>query len=241
MCVGRVMAQAGTLWQLAGSSYLPAGCEAVTTWEQSKTGMAGELTHLRVVNQVLIRAIVVSKALVRNKRQFPKTGSGQTSEKRQRHKRFFSAQGLWHPLPGGGGCGVEIVAVAAPPALNSSNTTALLRVTSVSSIGASNTSYLRAHVAGGASTLTTEDAADFYAALLAQTSKWGAFIDAGAKAAVPQEDRRYTATAASLLTMYLLRSILVQQPVRFKLGGRPVLSARFNVETAGSERKRPEI
>ena len=30
-------------------------------------------------------------------------------------------------------------------------------------------------------------------------------------------------------------------PARFKLGGRPVLSARFNIETAGSERKRPEI
>jgi hypothetical protein len=30
-------------------------------------------------------------------------------------------------------------------------------------------------------------------------------------------------------------------PLRFKLSGHPVLSARFNVETAGSERKRPEI
>eukprot|EP01046_Picozoa_sp_COSAG06_P017964 COSAG06_NODE_1236_length_10137_cov_3.357342_8_plen_60_part_00 len=40
---------------------------------------------------------------------------------------------------------------------------------------------------------------------------------------------------------YLLRSILVQQPVRFKLCGRPVLSAHLNVETAGSEPKRPEI
>jgi hypothetical protein len=30
-------------------------------------------------------------------------------------------------------------------------------------------------------------------------------------------------------------------PLRFKLGGHPVLSARFNVETAGSERKRAEI
>jgi hypothetical protein len=30
-------------------------------------------------------------------------------------------------------------------------------------------------------------------------------------------------------------------PLRFKLGGRPVLSARFNVETARSQRKRPEI
>jgi|EP01046_Picozoa_sp_COSAG06_P049132 hypothetical protein len=31
------------------------------------------------------------------------------------------------------------------------------------------------------------------------------------------------------------------KPLRFKLGGRPVLSARLNVETARSERKRPEI
>ena len=30
-------------------------------------------------------------------------------------------------------------------------------------------------------------------------------------------------------------------PLRFKLGDRPVLSAHLNVETAGSERKRPEI
>ena len=40
---------------------------------------------------------------------------------------------------------------------------------------------------------------------------------------------------------YLLRPKLAQQPVRFKLGGRPVLNAHLNVETAGSERKRPEI
>ena len=30
-------------------------------------------------------------------------------------------------------------------------------------------------------------------------------------------------------------------PLRFKLSGRPILSAHLNVETAGSERKRPEI
>jgi hypothetical protein len=30
-------------------------------------------------------------------------------------------------------------------------------------------------------------------------------------------------------------------PLRFKLGGRPVLSAHLNVETAGFEPKRPEI
>ena len=42
------------------------------------------------------------------------------------------------------------------------------------------------------------------------------------------------------MLMYLLRSIFVQQPIRFKLGGRPVLSAHLNAETARSERKRPE-
>jgi hypothetical protein len=41
------------------------------------------------------------------------------------------------------------------------------------------------------------------------------------------------------LRHHLLHAILVQQPVRFKLGGRPVLSAHLNVETAGSEPKRP--
>jgi hypothetical protein len=40
---------------------------------------------------------------------------------------------------------------------------------------------------------------------------------------------------------YLLRGIYIQTPLRFKLGGRPILSARLNVETARSERKRPEI
>ena len=38
---------------------------------------------------------------------------------------------------------------------------------------------------------------------------------------------------------YLLRPILVQQPVRFKLGGRPAPNAHLNVETAGLEPKRP--
>ena len=40
---------------------------------------------------------------------------------------------------------------------------------------------------------------------------------------------------------YLLRSTLVRLPVRFKLGGRPILSAHLSVETARSERKRPEV
>eukprot|EP01046_Picozoa_sp_COSAG06_P017991 COSAG06_NODE_1238_length_10133_cov_3382.190452_8_plen_259_part_00 len=40
---------------------------------------------------------------------------------------------------------------------------------------------------------------------------------------------------------YLLRGIYMQTPLRFKLGGRSVPSARLNVETARSERKRPDI
>jgi hypothetical protein len=45
------------------------------------------------------------------------------------------------------------------------------------------------------------------------------------------------------LIEYLLREYMkiFAMPLRFKLGGRPVLSARLNVETAGSERKQPEI
>jgi len=59
--------------------------------------------------------------------------------------------------------------------------------------------------------------------------EWGSKIDGGE----PLLDWGYR--------QYLLRRILVQQPVRFKLGGRPVLNAYLNVETAGFERKRPEI
>ena len=42
-------------------------------------------------------------------------------------------------------------------------------------------------------------------------------------------------------SQYLLLGIYMQTPLRFKLGGRRVLSAHLNVETARSERKRPEI
>jgi hypothetical protein len=42
--------------------------------------------------------------------------------------------------------------------------------------------------------------------------------------------------------MYQLRAIYVYaMPLRFKLDGRPIMSARLNVETARSERKRPKI
>lgn len=136
-----------TLWKLAGSSHLPAGCESVTDWEQVKMGMAGN--HLRVVNQ-----------------------------------------GMWHPSTpvGSGGCGVEIMAVSPPhigPDANFStktgDTAALLRVTS--QVGeTTNTSYVRAQLADdGAGALQLDelggDGTEFYAALLAQTVRWGAFID----------------------------------------------------------------
>eukprot|EP01045_Picozoa_sp_COSAG04_P058820 COSAG04_NODE_28809_length_273_cov_0.597701_1_plen_72_part_01 len=39
------------------------------------------------------------------------------------------------------------------------------------------------------------------------------------------------------IVFYLLRGIYMQTPLRFKLGGRPVLIAHLNVETAGSEPK----
>ena len=52
-----------------------------------------------------------------------------------------------------------------------------------------------------------------------------------------------TGNATCATVMYLLRGIfnLVELPVRFNMGGRPVLSAHFNVETARSEHNRPEI
>ena len=40
---------------------------------------------------------------------------------------------------------------------------------------------------------------------------------------------------------YLLRKNVYVRPLRLKLGGRRVLSANLNVETARSQRKRPEI
>lgn len=48
-----------------------------------------------------------------------------------------------------------------------------------------------------------ENGTEFYEALLAQTERWGGFIERGAKASVPQVDRRYKATANALLTMYM--------------------------------------
>ena len=165
------------LWQLAGSRHVPAGCEAVTEWEQLKMGQAGG--HLRVLNQ-----------------------------------------GMWHPTDAsGGGCGVEILAVS-PPSLggagragnpDANTTTALLRITSHSASASANTSttsYLRATVLdNGHGAITLDELGGngtaFYAALLAQEVRWGAFAGRGAQASLPQEDRRYTASANALMTMYM--------------------------------------
>jgi hypothetical protein len=53
-----------------------------------------------------------------------------------------------------------------------------------------------------------------------------------------------TGNATCATVMYLtFRGIfrLVELPVRFQMGGRPVLSAHLNVETSRSEHNRPEI
>ena len=156
-----------TLWALAHSAYLPAGCENVTDWEQVKMGMAGN--YLRVINQ-----------------------------------------GMWHPAIG---CGVEIMALSPPPVVGADGNfgtgtvTALLRVTA--QVGeTTNTSYVRAQLTDdGAGPLQLDDfgsnGTEFYAALLAQEVRWGAFVERGAKAHVPQVDRRYTASSNALMTMYM--------------------------------------
>lgn len=177
--------QGRTLWTLSESGLVPAECEHAATaadWEQLKMGHVGE--HLRVVNQ-----------------------------------------GMWQPSnsTAGGGCGVEIMAVSPPTVYNATghrsvNTSVLLKVTayvtqSSSSSEAraanqSNTTYIRIAVADdGAGAIEVAalgmDGALFYAALKAQHSRWQGFTDAGAKAAVPEVDRRYTATSNALMTMFM--------------------------------------
>ena len=167
------------LWKLEGSQYIPAGCEniSMSSWEQVKLGMVGD--HLRAVNQ-----------------------------------------GMWSHSAG---CGVEIMAVSPPPLPgasdvlppqrvaggNTSITTALLRISSQGTGSVSmNTSYIKATVGAdwvGLLHLTElgKNGTEFYAALLSQTERWGAFFERGAKATLPQADRRYKVTANALLTMYM--------------------------------------
>eukprot|EP01052_Picozoa_sp_SAG31_P018203 SAG31_NODE_1280_length_9033_cov_11.049810_2_plen_156_part_00 len=128
------------------------------------------------------------------------------------HLRVIN-QGMWHQnATGVTGCGVEIMAVAAPPSIlpdgnYSGNTTALLRVTSQAGEDTSNTSYVKIHLYryGGSVQLDElgTDGTEFYAALLAQQKRWTDFIDRGSKAVVPQADRRYTASSNALLTMFM--------------------------------------
>ena len=175
---------ARTLWTLSESGLVPPECELAATagdWAQVKMGHVGE--HLRVVNQ-----------------------------------------GMWHPSnrTAGGGCGVEIMAVSPPTVYNATghrsvNTSALLKVTAYVSRSSSsearaahqsNTTYIRIAVADdGAGAIEVVELGMngtlFYAALKAQHSRWQGFADAGAKAMVPEGDRRYPATANALMTMFM--------------------------------------
>jgi hypothetical protein len=60
-------------------------------------------------------------------------------------------------------------------------------------------------------------------------------LSAGAKD-VDSAAHRQTAREAAAQSAVPAPGNIYATPLRFKLGGRPVLSARFNVETAGSER-----
>eukprot|EP01046_Picozoa_sp_COSAG06_P053286 COSAG06_NODE_9175_length_1967_cov_5.091481_2_plen_78_part_00 len=65
-------------------------------------------------------------------------------------------------------------------------------------------------------------------------------LSAGAKD-VDSAAHRQTAREAAAQSAVAAPGNIYATPLRFKLGGHPVLSARFNVETAGSERTQPEI
>lgn len=73
----------------------------------------------------------------------------------------------------------------------------------------SNTTYIRAVVTANGTTIVSVDdlghggAGLFYEAMGQQLNRWSAFSAAGALASVPGSDRRYTATAASTLTLYM--------------------------------------
>ena len=47
------------------------------------------------------------------------------------------------------------------------------------------------------------DGAAFYAAVLAQSNRWGPFVARGAVPTIPDADRRYGDMSSSLLTMYM--------------------------------------
>jgi hypothetical protein len=68
------------------------------------------------------------------------------------------------------------------------------------------------------------------------------YVDPGAILAAIPVSRRFCANPPPVSDLRLpAPGNIYATPLRFKLGGRPVLSAGFNVKTAGSERKRAEI
>ena len=108
-----------TLWSLAGSSYVPAGCQGVKDWEQVKMGQVGG--HLRILNQGMWHPMA--------------TGGGGCG---------VEILGVSPPPLKDQQASAPTTATVPPtPNFESKNTTALLRVISQTG-GSSNTSYVRA-------------------------------------------------------------------------------------------------
>jgi hypothetical protein len=130
--------------------------------------------------------------------------------------------GAWS-ASGAGGCGFEILAVAAPGhTIQNFTSVALLSITSLDTRKTStssdedelslvlreNVTYLRVTVKQNESTLiATERVAngnELYAAIAMQDARWReSFTMQGAVAELPRRDQRYADTALALLTMYL--------------------------------------
>ena len=128
--------------------------------------------------------------------------------------RFLRAanQGLWSNASSGGGCGVEVMAVAAPMTAANVTSVALLRVhvldTRTNDTALANITYVQITVDQNTSKLiSVKELADgraFYDALAAQDERWThKWKPSGAQPRLPISDQRYADTAAALLTMYM--------------------------------------
>ena len=124
----------------------------------------------------------------------------------------------------GSGCAGEVVAVSPPPASTQPQAVSVALVRIVTSGGNGTqpaTHYVRARVNSSVTSVPDgiadqpaiaatllgldrlPDGSLFYAAVAAQSTRWGAFAAEGAVAALPDVDRRYGDTALALLTQFL--------------------------------------
>ena len=124
---------------------------------------------------------------------------------------------------GATGCAGEIVAVSPPPASIQPQavSVAIVRIITSGGNGTRTMRYVRVRVnatvtstpdgiadqpAIAATLLGLDDLPDgslFYAAVFAQSTRWGSFVAEGAVAKLPDADRRYGDTALALLTQFL--------------------------------------